>query len=145
MAVSVAPLTTVVMESVDQDRVGTASGINNAIARVAGLLAVAVLGVVMVSQFSAHLNRQLANLDVPQQVRTHLQQNETRLAALAPPGNLDPRSMAQIKAAIASSFVFSFRLIILICAGLALASAAVAGSMIPANQSLQPKASREAA
>src|SRR5712692_190615 len=52
MAVTVAPLTTVVMNSVNQDRVGTASGINNAVARVAGVLAIAVLGILMVKTFS---------------------------------------------------------------------------------------------
>src|SRR5204863_9227319 len=65
MAITVAPLTTVVMNSVDQDRVGTASGINNAVARVASVLAIAVLGIVMVSAFAFRLNRQLANLSLP--------------------------------------------------------------------------------
>jgi EmrB/QacA subfamily drug resistance transporter len=59
MTLTVAPLTTDVMNSVDQDRVGVASGINNAVARIAGVLAIAVLGIVMVWAFRARLDRSL--------------------------------------------------------------------------------------
>ena len=65
MAVTVAPLTTVVMNSVSQERVGTASGINNAVARVAGVLAIAVLGIVMVKAFGSRLNNGLIHLSLP--------------------------------------------------------------------------------
>src|SRR5436853_2682664 len=60
MALTVAPLTTVVMGSTEQDRVGAASGINNAVARVAGVLAIAILGSLMARAFSARLDRTLA-------------------------------------------------------------------------------------
>ena len=137
LAVSVAPLTTVVMNAVDQNRAGTASGINNAVARVAGLLAIAVLGVVMVSAFSFRLNRSLQNLAIPRPVMQDLQSNEIRLAAMAVPVGIDAEMAAAIRGSIARAFVFAFRLIMVICAGLSIASASFAWRMIasPSRQS----------
>jgi predicted MFS family arabinose efflux permease len=131
MAVTVAPLTTLVMSSVDQDRAGTASGINNAVARVAGVLAIAVLGIVMVYAFSFRLNRTLAQLSLPSSVVQQVQSQEIKLAGLQAPAGLDRGASDAIKAAIQGAFIFGFRIVMLICAGLSMASAAVAWIMIP--------------
>ncbi|HEY4659878.1 MAG TPA: MFS transporter [Terriglobales bacterium] len=126
MAVTVAPLTTVVMSSVDQDHAGTASGINNAVARIASVLAIAVLGVVMVKAFDLRLMHQLANRGLPPDVLREIQSRATRLAGMELPTNLDATTAAAIRSAINHAFVFGFRVIILICSGLAAASGAVA-------------------
>jgi EmrB/QacA subfamily drug resistance transporter len=55
MTVTIPPLTSTVMDSVGNARAGIASGVNNAVARVAGLLAVAALGAVLFASFSDHL------------------------------------------------------------------------------------------
>ncbi len=130
LAVTVAPLTTVVMNSVDQDRAGTASGINNAVARVAGVLAVAVLGIVMVTAFAFRLNQGLPHLLLPPGILQQVQANETKLAGLQLPAGLDPPTRAAIKATIGGAFVFGFRIVMLICAALSAASSAVARLMI---------------
>ena len=133
MAISVAPLTTVVMNAVDQERAGVASGINNAVARVAGVLAVAVLGAVMVAAFSYSLRQSLGSMNLNAAVVHELESNVTKLGGLDAPSNADPVSAAAIRSVIAQAFIFGFRLIMLLCASLAIASAAVAWWKIPSR------------
>jgi EmrB/QacA subfamily drug resistance transporter len=135
MAISVAPLTTVVMSSAGQERAGAASGINNAVARIASVLALAILGIVMVKLFSSSLNRSLAGRVLPPGILQYVQSNEIKLAGLDLPSSLDGATTALIRAAISHAFVFGFRTVLLICAGLSVASAAVASLMIPAKTS----------
>jgi hypothetical protein len=65
LAATVAPLTTTVLNSVDEHNAGIASGVNNAVARVAGLVAIAVLGAVMSAQFESSLDEKLAGQPLP--------------------------------------------------------------------------------
>jgi EmrB/QacA subfamily drug resistance transporter len=119
MSITVAPLTTTVMTSIgDEKRVGAASGINNAIARAAGLLAIAILGALAVSVFARDLETRLA--DQPRYVRDAMAAQALRLAEAAPP----PESnVAVVKDAVRHSFVRAYRVVMLSAAVLALLSA----------------------
>jgi EmrB/QacA subfamily drug resistance transporter len=130
MAISVAPLTTAVMNSVAENRAGIASGVNNAVARAAGLLAIAVLGIVMVRSFDHALDRQLANLQLSPETRQSLKAQQTKLAAISLPKDLDETTRQTIDRAIDESFVQGFRLIMSIGAALALAGAVMAFAFI---------------
>jgi EmrB/QacA subfamily drug resistance transporter len=138
MAITVAPLTTVVMNSVGLDRVGAASGINNAVARVAGVLAIAVVGIVMVDAFGSHLNNSLPRLSLPADILHEVQSNETKLAGLTLPAGLSSTAKAALKESIDEAFVFGFRIVVLICAGLSIASSAVAWLMLPKDLANRP-------
>src|SRR5438874_8052694 len=130
MAVSVAPLTTTVMSSVAETRAGVASGINNAVSRVAGLLAIAVLGIVMLHVFSGALDQRLAEYKLPSSASRSLQAQRTKLAAIAAPEDQDPATQQLIRRAIDESFVSGFRSIMAIAAALAIASALTALTLI---------------
>ena len=130
MAITVAPLTTVVMSSVGPDRVGTASGINNAVSRIAGVLAIAVLGIVMVHTFRSRLDLRLEHLALPSHIRQEIQADETKLAGLSIPDGMDAETKTALQHAVNDASVFGFRVVILMCAGLVLASSGVAYLLI---------------
>ena len=130
MAISVAPLTTTVMNSVASNRAGTASGVNNAVARTAGLLAIAVLGIVMLHVFSGALDQRLAEYKLPSSASRSLQAQRTKLAAIAVPEDQDPATQQLIRRAIDESFVSGFRSIMAIGVALAIASAVTALTLI---------------
>ncbi len=116
MAISVAPLTTAVLNSVAVAQAGIASGINNAISRLAGLLSVAVFGVVLLTAFQSNLSPRLKRLALP---AAQLQAVEAQRSQLAAVQTKDPR----IQHAVAEAFVFGFRRILWLAVGLCLASA----------------------
>jgi EmrB/QacA subfamily drug resistance transporter len=130
MAVSVAPLTTTVMNSVAQNRVGIASGINNAVARSAGLVAIAVLGIVMLRVFDEGLDRHLASGKLSASILQSLHAQRTRLAAVDLPEDQDPATCQLIRYTVDESFVSGFRVIMATGAALAVASAGIAFTLI---------------
>jgi EmrB/QacA subfamily drug resistance transporter len=130
MAVSVAPLTTTVMNSVKQSRVGIASGVNNAVSRTAGLLSVAVLGLIMFHTFNGCLDRRLDQTAVPIEIRKTLDAQRTRLAAMEIPSNTNEETRPAIKQAVNECFVFGFRRLMLVGAVLALMSSLMAWLVI---------------
>jgi hypothetical protein len=126
MAITVAPLTTTVMSSIGQNRAGTASGVNNAVARTASLIAIAVLGVVMLHVFKTRLDQRLSSANLPVSVARSLQTQSIKLAAIDIPQNVNPRGQQLIRRAVDESFVSGFKWVMLIGAVLAAASALIA-------------------
>jgi ABC-type multidrug transport system fused ATPase/permease subunit len=130
MAVSVAPLTTTVMNAVPEKRASVASGVNNAVSRLGGLLGIAVLGIVIVHSFNSELDRRLARMDITAEVRRSIDEQRNRLAGAEPSASIDGATRTALKQAISESFVFGFRRVMLAAVGLALASAFAAFMVI---------------
>ena len=130
MAISVAPLTTAVMNSVAPARAGIASGINNAVSRAAGLLAIAVFGIVMLQTFQRSLGNRLASLDLPEAAKNAISSQGEKLAAIELPTALSAETRAETVRAIDAAFVRGFRLTMALPVGLALASSVCAFVLI---------------
>jgi EmrB/QacA subfamily drug resistance transporter len=126
MTISVAPLTTTVMSSVTQKHAGIASGVNNAVARTAGLLAIAVFGIVMLDIFRAELDRHLSGSKLSSATIQLVRAQSTRLAAIRVPEEEDRIAQETIRRAIDESFVSGFRAVMSIGAILAAAGAITA-------------------
>jgi EmrB/QacA subfamily drug resistance transporter len=144
VSISVAPLTTTVMNAVPPASAGAASGINNAAARVATVLAIALLGIVQVTVFQRVLERELRQTGIaPPTVEAVLAQRN-RLAAIEPPASASSGERDAIRAAVAQGFVAGFRWVMLLSALLATGGAACAWRLLDAARADQPPARRSA-
>jgi EmrB/QacA subfamily drug resistance transporter len=143
MTITVAPLTTTVMSSVGEEQAGVASGINNAVSRTAGLLAIAVFGVMMLHGFSQSLGSRLNEIQMDEQLRHSIYEERVKLAALEVPPNTDPATLEKIKVAIAESFVSGFRKIMFASAALAVASGASSWFFIRKSRLARSKQQRD--
>jgi EmrB/QacA subfamily drug resistance transporter len=139
MAITVAPLTTTVMNSIAQSRAGIASGVNNAVARTASLLAIAVFGVVMIHVFKTNLNVRLSTASLPASVAQSLQTQSIKLAAMDIPQNSNVETQRLFRRAIDESFVSGFRWVMLIGAVLAAGSAVTTLFWIGTTPRVRPR------
>jgi EmrB/QacA subfamily drug resistance transporter len=141
MSITVAPLTTTVMNAFGAELAGTASGINNAVSRVAALLAIALFGVVLTQTFNASLSAGLASIQAPSGLISSVVAQQQKMAAIAIPEGYPTTTVADVKRVIALSFVAGFRWVMLISAGLALLSAISAWVLIQGKLRWRPMAS----
>jgi hypothetical protein len=140
MAITVAPLTTTVLGAVDDRYAGIASGINNAVSRIAGLLSIAILSIFVVRTFNNTLDIRIATLHVSPAVRHALDAQRNMLVGAQIPARVQGTMRRAVQQAINESFVAGFRLAMEIASGLALASALC--SLLLLSTAKTPRASR---
>ncbi len=134
MALSVAPLTTAVMNSVEAHRSGVASGVNNAVSRLAGLFGIAVMSILIVSAFNSALDERLASLDLSSEVQAVVEQERVNLAGAQVMIGSDAGIQGALDRAFKEAYLSGFRLVMWFAAGLALAGAVTAWAMIEGKE-----------
>ncbi|RUL75930.1 MFS transporter [Dyella choica] len=134
MSVTVAPLTTTVMNLAGRDLAGTASGINNAVSRAAALLAIALFGFVLTLVFNIVLDSELRSLRAPTGLVAAVVGQRQKLAGIVMPAGYPDATLAALKHAVNLSFLSGFRCVMLVSAALALLSAASAWIFIEGRQ-----------
>jgi EmrB/QacA subfamily drug resistance transporter len=134
MAIVVAPLTTTAMTAVETQHAGVATGVNNAVARVAGLIAIAVFGIALVRIFNARVTPALDQLALPAAARTTVNRELPKLAGAEIDASIGPTQRARTQQAIDEAFVSAFRLVMIGTSALALA-AALAGAFLGRSSS----------
>jgi EmrB/QacA subfamily drug resistance transporter len=138
MAISVAPLTTTVMNAVETRLAGTASGVNNAVARTAGVLAVALFGVLVFGRFQSELTARAAQVSAAPEVRAFVTAARTGIAATPVPPSLTLGEARALRRAVEDAFTAGFRLAMLLAAALALAGAAISAVTIERRATTRP-------
>jgi MFS family permease len=109
LSLTVAPLTATVLGAVDEKHAGVASGVNNAIARVAGLLAIAVLGAFVSSQFSSVVDDRLGDRPLSPQANVAVAEAKDRSITTEPANRVPAAERPVVRAALEDASESAFR------------------------------------
>ncbi len=125
LAATVAPLTATVLSSVEPGHAGLASGVNNAVARIAGLLAIAALGAVVANSFSSRVTDELAARPLSPPARAALieARNTPLVTSVA---GVAPAERPAVHGRLVDASVYAFRIGMAIAAALAILGGVVA-------------------
>ena len=143
LAITVAPLTTAVLNAVPAHRTGVASGINNAVASVGSLLLIAILGTLALGFFARSLDQELAYPEASPAVRLAVQSARGGFVMPALSADLPAPERARAHTIIADSLIHTVRLALWIAAALALAAALTAAVTLPRRDRPPPRAAAE--
>jgi EmrB/QacA subfamily drug resistance transporter len=127
LAATVAPLTATVLDSVPEHRVGIASGVNNGVSRVAGLLAIAVLGAVISAHFGAGLDGNLGAKPLSAAAEKTISDAKAQPLAVPKTAKLDGDEASRVREASVSASTSAFHLGVLIAALLMIAGGIASG------------------
>ena len=105
----VAPLTTTVMNALEASHAGLASGINNAVARVAGLLAIAVLGTALTAAAGEKLQYEIGSIMLSAAARATVQQDRGMLLAGNIPAALSAHDRERLAPVVRMAYTAGFR------------------------------------
>ncbi len=114
MGITVAPLTTAVMGAVSDDNAGIASGINNTVARAAGVLAVALMGALVLFSFNRTLEKEISSMDISNEMKSEIMIESTNFTAAQVPEKLPGETRAIVQMHLNESFIVAFNKVVYI-------------------------------
>jgi len=138
MGFCAAPVTVVALNAAGPEHVGVASAVNNMVARVGGLIAIALFGLVLAARFEGSLDRSLSELSLPAPAVAALMPERGKLAAAELPPGLSEGERKALHVAIEQAFVDGYRWAMAFAAVLALISTAIAAFCFTGRKASEP-------
>jgi hypothetical protein len=129
----VAPLTTTVFDASDVEKSGVASGVNNAVARTAGLLAIAAFGIILAGVFNAGFDRRIAHHHLSAATAQIAHDDRPRLYAGTVPRDVPAQDRPAVEAAVREGYLSGFRAVMAASAAVCLVAAGIAFVAIPGS------------
>jgi MFS family permease len=130
MGITVVPLTTAVMGAISEDNSGIASGVNNTVARAAGVLAIALLGAVALFSFQKSVDQEISLMDISSGMKSEIRLESSKFAAAEVPDGLSEEDNVIVQSHLKNSFIGAFNKVVYVASLLCLLGSLMAAIFI---------------